>query len=157
MTTPSSRETAEKSEGVRERDGRMPTHVMGVPIASGESPVPVPPVPPKRRAPLTKLQRLVLTHLTKHGPCALSYGTRSAVVSLTGNLISMKSDGYHAIITSGMVAAAKGNYPASYMKITPYGAKCLERGYRDNMFARPYLEVMAHWHAYRDGKTGGAE
>lgn len=65
----------------------------------------------------------------------------------------MKSDGYHALITSGMVAAAKGNHTPAHMKITPYGEKCLERGYRDNTFARPYLEVMAHWHAHRDAPT----
>lgn len=128
----------------------MSGQILGIPLADHNAPVPVPPVPRARRAPLTKLQRMVLTHLLEHGPAALTYGTRTAQRSLSGDLISMKSDGHHSIITSGMVAAAKGNYPPSFMRITPYGEKCLERGYRDNMFARPYLEVMAHWHAHRD-------
>lgn len=105
----------------------------------------VPDVAPFNRAPISKVQRQVLEHLAEHGPCVISWGSRRLHIS--GDFIQMKQDAEHFIITSGFVRPAKGNYPANYYAITPYGRKCLERGYRNKRFARPYLEVRTYQHS----------
>lgn len=114
------------------------------PSAAGAAarPVPVPAVPSRRRRPITKTQQAVLQRLVDHGPSIITHGTRW--LNIFGDTITMKSDAVFFLMTSGMVAAAKGNYDPDYFRITPYGVKCLERGYRDGGFSISWNDAMGH-------------
>ena len=84
-----------------------------------------------------KTVRLVLTHLAVHGPCGITHGSRYA--HFNGASWQVMSSTEHLLRTSGMVEAAGGNYPDHFVRLTPYGRKCHERGWRDSEIGVPFF------------------